>query len=322
MPDTPLACGLDIGGTKILAQAFDPADPSGPALEQRVPTPDGDEGLLAAAVSMVRELDEQARDEKLGRIRSVGVGVAGLVDRHGALRFGPNLRGIVDVPLRDRLAAELDLPVVVENDATVATWGEHRAGAGLEVDDLVLVTLGTGIGAGIVTRGLLLVGANGFAGEVGHMVVDPTGPRCPCGRRGCWERFASGSALGRLGREAAQAGQLGGVVAEVGGDPEDVRGEHVTNAAAAGDEGALEVFDDFAWWVALGLANLGNLLDPQRFVIAGGLVAAGEVLLEPVRRYHQHLLFASERRPAAEIVAASLGESAGAIGAGLLSVEG
>ena len=134
-----------------------------------------------------------------------------------------------------------------------------------------MVTLGTGIGGGLLQGGTLLTGAHGFAGELGHMVVDPSGPPCPCGRRGCWERFASGGGLGRLAREAAQAGQLPEVVALAGGDPEAVRGEHVTAAARAGDPGALAVIGQLGWWVALGLANLVAVVDPSMVVLGGGL---------------------------------------------------
>ncbi len=147
-----------------------------------------------------------------------------------------------------------------------------------------MVTLGTGIGGGAVVGGRLMLGAHGFAGEIGHMVLDPHGPPCPCGKRGCWERFASGTGLGRLAREAAQAGRLDEVVRLAGGDPEAVRGEHVTAAALAGDPGALEVMDTFAWWLALGLANLANALDPSVIVLGGGVIAAHAAVMGPVRR--------------------------------------
>src|SRR5205807_3790376 len=153
-----------------------------------------------------------------------------------------------------------------------------------------LVTLGTGIGGGIVADGRLYRGANGFAGEIGHMVVDPHGPLCPCGQRGCWERFASGSGLGRLGREAAMAGAAPRLVELAGGDAEAVRGEHVTEAAREGDGEARAVMERFAWWGALGLVNLVNAFDPALFVIGGGLVAAGDLLFDPLRSQFSELL--------------------------------
>ncbi|HVL28517.1 MAG TPA: ROK family protein, partial [Acidimicrobiales bacterium] len=153
---------------------------------------------------------------------------------------------------------------------------------------------------------------------IGHMVVDPEGPPCPCGQRGCWERFASGSGLGQVGRRAAAAGAADRVLALAGGDPAQVRGEHVTVAAAEGDEGACTVLADFGWWVALGLANLANIFDPEAFVLGGGLVEAGDLLLQPVRAAFADLLTGASHRPQVDIVPASLGERAGAIGAACL----
>lgn len=153
------------------------------------------------------------------------------------------------------------------------------------------------------------------------MVVDPRGPACPCGRRGCWERFASGSGLGRLARDAAEAGRAAAVVELAGGDAEAVRGEHVTAAARAGDPGAIAVLDDFAWWVALGVSNLVNVLDPGIVVIAGGLAEMGDLLLDPVRERYADLVLAPTFRPAVPIVAAALGERAGAIGAAILAAD-
>src|SRR5207237_4701586 len=136
---------------------------------------------------------------------------------------------------RAELERRAGLPVQVDNDATCATWGEREIGAARDIDDLVMVTLGTGVGGGIVTDGTIYRGANGFAGEIGHMVVDPHGPPCTCGSRGCWERYASGSGLGRLAREAALAGKATRVVELAAGDAEAVKGEHVTQAAREGD---------------------------------------------------------------------------------------
>jgi len=209
--------------------------------------------------------------------------------------------------------------VVVDNDANTATVAEHRVGAGRGADDLVLVTLGTGVGGGLIVGGELRHGAAGFAGEPGHMVVDPNGPPCPCGRRGCWERFASGSGLGRIARDAAHAGRATDIVARAGGDPDAVRGEHVTEAAAAGDPEAVVLMAEFAWWVALGVSNLENLLDPGVVVIGGGLAEAGELLLAPTRAAYATLVLAYDHRPPVRIVGAELGPDAGAIGAALMA---
>jgi glucokinase len=312
---TALAAGIDVGGTKILGVVVDPEDPTTIVAAQRVPTPRGGDALLDAVTELVRALETS-----VGAIGVVGVGIPGLVDQDDVLRVGPNLPAVVDYPFGTAFRERLGVEVSVDNDATCAVWGEHRAGAGRDVADLVLVTLGTGIGAGIVAGGRLQHGANGFAGEPGHMIVDPHGPPCPCGRRGCWERFASGSGLGRIARDAALAGQLDRVV-ELAGDAELVRGEHVTAAAHEGDAGALAVIDRFAWWVALGIANLVNLLDPALVVLGGGLVEMGALLLAPTRASYDGLVMAGDRRPPVPIVVAGLGEQAGAIGAALLAAD-
>ncbi len=250
----------------------------------------------------------------------MGVGVPGLVDSTGLVRFAPNLPGLAGTQLI--LALSDALPgwtIWVGNDATAACWAECDRGAAQGEDEVLMVTLGTGIGGGMVSGGRLIEGANRFAGEFGHMVVDPHGPRCPCGKRGCWERFASGSGLGALGREMAIAGAAPRLVDLAGGDPEVVRGEHVTAAAAAGDASALEIMSRFGWWVALGLANLANALDPGLIVVGGGLITAGEVLIEPTRRAFAELVEAPSARRSLRIEPAVLGSRAGAIGAGLLA---
>ncbi len=279
--------------------------------ERRVPTPVGEGPLLDALAEVVSTVAD-------GGLEGVGVGVPGLVDRDGVLRFAPNLPGVHDLAIRAELEARLGVKVRVDNDATCAAWGERQLGAARGYDDVLLATLGTGIGGGVVAGGRLLRGANGFGGEIGHMVIDPDGPECPCGQRGCWERFASGGGLGRLGQRAALEGRAAAVLTLAGGDPTGVRGEHVTAAAATGDAEAQAVLVDFAWWVALGLANLANVLDPQAFVLGGGLVEVGELLLAPVRTAFAELLTGGAHRPGVAIVPAALGEHAGAIGAACL----
>ena len=160
--------------------------------------------------------------------------------------------------------------LLIENDANFAVLAEQRLGAARGHDHVVMVTLGTGIGGGVMFDGRVQVGSGGFAGEIGHMVVDPNGPSCPCGRRGCWERFASGAGLGVRAREAALAGRLAEVVRLAGGDPESVRGEDVSAAAAAGDPAAQHVIREVGWWIGFGLANLAAVLDPGCFVLGGG----------------------------------------------------
>jgi glucokinase len=307
--------GVDIGGTKVLAVRLDAR--AGITDEIRVPTPQDGAEVVERVGEVVAALVGPGESPA-----AVGLGVPGLVGRDGILAFSTHLPGLVGVPLAGHLAEiapRADL--WVGNDATAAGWAEHRLGAGVGFDDVLTVTLGTGIGGGIIAAGRLYEGSQRFAGEWGHMVVDPHGPLCPCGQRGCWERFASGSGLGRLGRETAQAGRAARVVELAGGDPEAVRGEHVTVAAAEGDVEAAAVMASFAWWLALGLANLAVIFDPAVIVIGGGLVEAGEVLMAPVRRSFAELLQAGRERRTV-IRAAALGSRAGAVGTGLLARGG
>ncbi len=306
--------GLDLGGTKCLGVVID--DDGTVLAEQRLPTPrlPAGGGIIDVLTDVAAHLRAEHPD-----VAAAGAGVPGLVDGDGVLRMAPNLVGVDCLPVRRQLHERLALPVRVDNDATCATWGEREIGAGRKLDDVVLVTLGTGIGGGIVMGGRLQRGAHGYAGEIGHMVVDPDGPACPCGKRGCWERYASGSGLGWLAREEAKAGRAPRMVALAGGDPDRVRGEHVTAALSEGAADAARVMQRFAWWLALGLANLANVLDPRVFVIAGGLIEAADVVLPPARAAFADLVEGAEHRGDVEIVAAALGERAGAIGAALLA---
>ena len=282
-----------------------------PVAEHRLPTPRGEDAVLEVVAATV---------EALGPASAVGVGVPGLVDVSGVLRFAPNLPGVFDLDVDAAIRARFPgVGVRVDNDATCAGWAESQVGAARGSADALLVTLGTGIGGGVIAGGRLLRGANGFAGEFGHMVVDPNGPPCPCGQRGCWERFGSGSGLGRLAREAAAASPYGRMAELAGGDCEAVRGEHATAAAAEGDAEALAVLAAFGRWVALGLANLANVFDPEVFVLGGGMVEAGDILLAPVRQAFAGMVVGAARRPPIAVVAAALGERAGAIGAALLA---
>ncbi len=300
--------GIDVGGTKFLGVVVD--EHGEVVLERRRATPKGADQVIDALVDFAGEL---------GAWDSLGIGVPGLVTRTGVLRAAPNLVSVAELAVGPRVAAALGRPVAIDNDATCAALAEWQYGAGRGVDDMVMVTLGTGIGGGIVAGGRLQRGANGFAGEIGHIVVDPDGPACPCGRKGCWERYASGTGLARLAREQVR-GQRGARVVELaGGDPDQVRGEHVQAAAREGDADALAVIDDFGRWAAIGLVSLANVLDPAMFVLGGGLAASADVLLEPIGRWFRALLYAPDLRPHPALVFADLGERAGAVGAALLT---
>jgi glucokinase len=339
-----VAFGVDIGGTKVLGVALGPSDEV--VAEARVPTPtarrQGDHSsgnavhssgkaghtgseVADAIADVVAQLDASVGTSGIaaGDAPAIGVGAPGMLDRQGRLRFSPNLPQAHGVDwtllMGERLPGR---KIVIENDANFAVLAEHRLGAAQGYRHVVMVTLGTGIGGGLIVDGRVQVGGNGFAGEIGHMVVDPAGPPCPCGRRGCWERYASGGGLGLLAREAALAGKLPAVVALSGGDPEGVRGEDVTAAALAGDPDARDVVEQVGWWVGFGLANLAGVLDPECFVLGGGLVGAGDLLLESARRAYADLVEGAATRPATAIVPATFGERAGAVGAALAAREG
>lgn len=299
--------GIDIGGTKCLAVVI---DSEGRVLaEDRRPTPTSPSELMDVAAALAQAMRPWD---------SIGVGVPGLVTRQGVLRAAPNLVGVADLAVGDVLGVALENVVYVDSDATCAAIAEWKCGAARDVDDFVLVTLGTGIGGGIVANGTLVRGANGFSGEVGHMVVDPDGPACPCGKRGCWERYASGSGLAWLAQNANAGAGVARAI-ELAGDSAAVQGEHVAMAAREQDAAARAVVDEYARWVALGLINLTNVLDPSMLVIGGGLVSSADLFAEPIGRWFGELLYAAERRTHPALTFAQLGEHAGAIGAALLA---
>jgi glucokinase len=306
--------GLDVGGTKALGLAIDPADGRILARSRR-PSADDPAELTATLGEIVEELTGDGPTPG-----GVGLGIAGLVTRDGTVRYSPNLPGLVEYPIATRLAETIGLPVWATNDATAGTWGEARLGAGRDADDFAYVALGTGIGAGFVVDGRLLLGAHGFAGEVGHMVIDADGPAHITGQRGPWEYFASGNALGRMGREAAAADRLPAALALVD-DIDALTGHHVVETMRTGDGDAMAVFDSFCREVARGLTNLVMAFDPERFVLGGGLANIGEPLRAGVDYWLGELLLGGDHRPRPAVVLAELGSDAAALGAALLVLE-
>jgi glucokinase len=324
-PGAGVAFGVDIGGTKVLGVAL--GDTDRVVAEARVPTPTGREGgpagaeVAGAVVQVVAQLDATLGEGTPPP--PVGLGAPGMVDRQGNLRFAPNLPQAQGVDWNELIGTRLPgRPVLVENDANFAVLAEHRLGAARGYDHVLMVTLGTGIGGGLIVDGRVQVGGHGFAGEIGHMVVDPSGPPCPCGRRGCWERYASGGGLGLLARQAALAGNLPEVVARTGGDPESVRGEDVSAAALIGNADARRVVEQVGWWVGFGLANLVCVLDPECIVLGGGLMGAGDLLLAATRGAFGEMVEGGTSRPDIPIAPAAFGERAGAVGAALAARQG
>ncbi len=309
MTQVSATIGLDIGGTKINGGVI---DGSGAILAKgRKDTPAHDPAAIAQeAADLIRELSLEHK------IDAVGVACAGFIDRSGStVLFAPNLAWR-DEPLKARLESVLDLPVIIENDASAAAWGEFRFGGGAEADDMVLLTVGTGIGGGIVVDGVLLRGAFGVAAELGHMRVVPNGIRCGCGNRGCWEQYASGTALVRAARELVVSGTpLAARLSELcAGDPAALSGPDVTRAAAEGDPAAVELLADLGVWIGEGLASVAAILDPQLIVLGGGVSEAGNLLLDPALAAFRRQLTGRGHRPEARFALASLGNDAGMIG--------
>jgi glucokinase len=298
-----LAVGVDVGGTKVAALL---TDDRGSILDRRVVHSPADDA--EATVDTVVDLARDLANRHEGVV-AVGVGAAGLVSRDGVLRFAPNLAWR-EFPVRDRVAAGVGLPVIVDNDATVAAWGEFRFGAGRGAEDLLLVTVGTGIGGGIVAGGSLFHGAHGFAAEIGHIIVEPGG-----GNVGCWEQVASGRAIERLGREAAREHPDSALGRVAQGHPATIDGSAVTKAAQDGDPMALRILERVGVRLGEGIAGLVNVLDPDVVVVGGGASSAGDLLLAPARRAFEDSVEAAEHRPPVPILPAALGNDAGAIGA-------
>jgi glucokinase len=309
------AIGLDIGGTKIAGGVV--AD-DGTILDLvEVPTPAT--GDSVETLEALRKVIDSLRD-RYPAVEAVGAGAAGMVDwPSGHIRWAPN-NAYRELPLRQLLAQETGLPAVVDNDANVAAWAEARHGAAAGYGHAVVLTVGTGIGAGILLGGQLQRGHSGLGGEIGHITVTPDGSLCGCGNTGCLEAMASGTALGRAGREAAAA-DPDGILATLAGGPDKVTGQVVFDAARHGDGTARELFGQIGYWLGVGIASVVNLLDIERVVIGGGLVSAGELLLGPARKSFARFLFGSTRRPPPQIVRARFGPDAGVVGAAALALD-
>lgn len=306
------AIGVDIGGTKIAAGVVD-EDGAIIAKTRRVSAGLDVESLDDSIVDACREL---AAEYQIG---AIGLAAPGFIGADQAtVRFTPNLPWR-DHPLRDRIAERLgmDVPIVVDNDANAAGWAEFRFGVGRDVDDMLLLTVGTGLGGAVIAAGRLVLGAFGVAAEVGHMRVVPDGQVCGCGQRGCWEQYASGSALVREAKAVATADptRAARLLQRAGGDVEGITGPAVTAAAQAGDELAIELLAEVGRWVGEGSATVAALLDPALVVVGGGVAAAGDLLLLPARAAFGEHLSARGFRPEARMEIASMGNDAGIVGA-------
>jgi glucokinase len=307
-----LAIGLDIGGTKIAGAVV---DERGTVLAEHVePTPEESDAEAVTAVLLAMIDRFRAGHE----VVAIGVGAAGIVEwPAGRMLWAPN-NAYRDWPVREQLEKATGLPVTVDNDANVAALAEARLGD--PYPNMVLVTVGTGIGGGLVMDGRIYRGPTGLGAELGHIILNPDGPRCGCGNHGCFEAYASGTALARMGRDAA-ADDPDGLIARLGAEEGEVTGHTVVKAVERGDETAEALFARLGRWLGVGIASLANIFEVDAVVVGGGLVATGELLLAPARATAREFAYAPAARGVAPIVPATFGGDAGKIGAALLALE-
>jgi glucokinase len=305
-----LAIGIDIGGTDVKSGVVDEDGVVVERMTRQTPStsPREVEDTIADIVS-----DLRARHY----VVAVGIGAAGFVDStRSTVLFSPHLAWRNE-PLRDAVRRRVGLSTLVDNDANAAAWAEWRFGAAQNESDLVCITLGTGIGGGLVFNGQVHRGRSGIGGEFGHMQVVKDGHECECGNRGCWEQYASANALVREARRevAGETPESSPLLAMAGGDPEAITGVMVTEAALAGDPVSIRVLAEMGDWLGVGIANLAAALDPGTFVIGGGVSGAGDLLLGPATEAYRRTLTGRGFRPEARIVRAHLGNEAGLVGA-------
>jgi glucokinase len=276
--------------------------------------------MLSSLLNLVSGGVESCRAAGL-EVEAVGIAAAGFIlQQDGLLLESPNIAWSM-VPLRDLVAKAAGLPVFLENDATAAAAGEHFAGAARGVNDFVYLTMGTGIGGGAFTGGRINRGYRGTAGEFGHMTLDPTGPMCGCGRRGCLEALASGTALRRDAVRLASRDPGSLLYRQCGIDPAAVTGETVSDAAERGDRAALGAFDNVGYYLGLGIVNLVHIFDPEMVVLGGGMAGSGHLLMDNVRRVVAERGISCLVRDVTIIISA-LGGDAGVIGAAATAWEG
>jgi glucokinase len=306
-----LSIGIDIGGTKVLGALVDTSGTV--TLEKRIPSPAQDpDQMVEVVASLITELADAAGQE----LEAVGVAAAGFIDATGStVLYAPNLKWRNE-PLRERLEQRTKLAVVIENDANAAGWAEFRFGAGQGTKDMAMLTLGTGVGGAIISDGQLRRGGFGIAGELGHIRVVRDGRPCGCGRKGCVEQYASGTALLNAAKAlVASNDPAAAMLAELSPSAEQLTGQHIAQALLAGDSGARALIEDLGQYLGEAMGSITAALDPEVYVIGGGLSEAGELVLEPIRRSFEAEVPANGFRPVAKVVGATFSNQAGVIGA-------
>jgi glucokinase len=307
-----LAIGLDIGGTKIAGAVV---DERGTVVAELVEATPEESDAVAVTEVLLRLIKRFRADHE---VVTIGVGAAGIVKwPDGRMLWAPN-NAYRDWPVREQLEKASGLPVTVDNDANVAALAEARLGE--PYPNMVLVTVGTGVGGGLVLDGQIYRGPTGLGAELGHIILNPDGPRCGCGNHGCFEAFASGTALSRMAREAAED-DPDGAIARLGAEDGEIGGHAVVKAIEQGDATAKALFERFGRWLGIGIASLANIFEVDAVVVGGGLVETGDLLLAPARLAAREFAYAPTARGVAPIVPATFGGDAGKIGAALLALD-
>ena len=311
----PIFLGFDIGGTNIRGLAIRSDNSISELVSERCNDDYGEILQTVVRISNQIQLQENAQ------IGGIGVGVAGFVDKYGVVRTSPNLSTFNDFPMLKNVQQEFDAPVLVENDATSATWAEVQLGAAQGSANTIMVCLGTGIGAGLYLNHELFRGDSGFAGEVGHITVVPNGLPCPCGRLGCWERYASGSSLGDIAESLLVSGEIVSSDSKIHKAVRPFQSEWIAELVMDGDLGARKALDRFGYWLALGIANLVNIFDPEKIIIGGAITDLGSYLIDSVRENYKLMTPERSLRGESLITLAKFGNRAGVVGAALLAKE-
>jgi glucokinase len=309
---------IDLGGTKIIAAII--SHPTQIIVKDYSLTL-ADEGVEVVTGRVFSAVDRllKARNIAPSQLHSISIAAAGAIDpERGLVASAPNLSGWHDIPLRDIVSSKYKVNTILINDANAAALAEHRLGAGKGVNNLILITVGTGIGGGIIINGRLYLGTRGSAGEVGHMTIDVNGPRCSCGNIGCWEVLASGTAMAREAIARISRGEKSTLTKMVGGKIEKITAETVEAAAREGDSLALGVISQVATYLGVGMVNLVNIFNPEMIIVGGGVAKMGELLLEPARRVVREMTF-KVATEAMRIVPAQLGEDAGVLGGAIFA---
>ncbi len=305
---------IDLGGSKINIAII---SGNGQVIaEERCPTL-ANEGVLPVINRLFSAVDNLLSRKNMGlsELDSISLAAAGAIDSaKGIIALSPNLPGWRDIPLRDIVQRKYPIDIFLVNDASAAALGEHYFGAGRGINNLILLTVGTGIGGGIIINGELYTGHCGGAGEIGHMTIDVNGPKCNCGNVGCLEMLASGTAIAREAIRRVSGGEKSALLEMAGGRIDAITAEKVGVAARDGDAVALDVILKAATYLGVGMVNLVNIFNPEMIIVGGGVARLGDLLLGPARRLVRERAFPISAE-SVRVVAAELGNEAGVYGA-------